>query len=353
VSGSVEYSVAVGHVFQRKFSSSELEKALNGHNLYMISRRPATRIDEASIRTRRDAVFLDLLVLNPDDRSIRSRIPVTLENFEGMLGETFTSHLQGSYFSMKLTDGDTAHGDAWALGSALLGAAKGIADQEVLYVGQAFGKRGERTAFDRTQEHEKLQRIYEEHAGDAWDIFLSPMIVDNTSWNNWDHLPNDRLGVDPEKAAEHLSGIRDRGNIAPKLSIDLIEHGLIVAFQPPYNGLLREWIPRRPTAAMRKIQDARFRMVTISLHATAGLARYHNSTVTSRERAYTFYYGLVDPPKRPILNPLDPGEWDDEVMQMYAASHQSLSLFAEMSGVVFTWFGKGAPSLRKPPEVTF
>jgi hypothetical protein len=196
VSGNLCYSIAVGHVYQRKFGNDELARALKGFHLYFISRRPATRIDERSIRQRRNSINLDVVVFNPVDRSVRERIPLSIG--WDLQPSTFTTHMDGSYFSVYSKDRALLHGDAWALITSTLGVPRGVADQEVLYVGQAYGQQGERSAYDRTKEHNKLQRIYEEHAGEAWDIFVSPVIIEETRLDNWDHLPDDGRGFNFE-----------------------------------------------------------------------------------------------------------------------------------------------------------
>jgi hypothetical protein len=194
VSGSVFYSVAAGHVYQRKFANDELERALKGFHLYFVSRRPATRIDERSIQQRRGSTTLDVVVFNPVDRSVRERLPLDIS--WGIQPSTFRTYLDGSYFSVSSGDGELLHGDAWALVTFMLGAPRGPADQEILYIGQAYGQQGERSAYDRTKEHNKVQHIYEEHAGELWDIFISPVMIAETRCDNWDHLPDDGQGFD-------------------------------------------------------------------------------------------------------------------------------------------------------------
>jgi hypothetical protein len=292
---------------------------------------------------------LDTIIFNPKDRSVRERL--TLDIDWGIKSATFKTHADGSYFSVYSDDGELLHGDTWALATSMLGAPKGIADQEILYVGQAYGQRGERSAYDRTKEHSKVQRIYEEHAGEAWDIFISPIIIEDTNCGNWDHLPDDRRGFDLE-AVHALAGDQLRGGIAPKLSVDIVEHALISAFQPPYNVKLTEWEPSNPTAAMRKIQSWRFRMLSVTLNGVDGMARYYTSARPSRDRAQTFYLGLTEIPKRPRLDLLDSQEWNYG-MQMDVHATNTLAQMAEMSGVIVRWFGRSAPMLRKPPEIAF
>jgi hypothetical protein len=84
--------------------------------------------------------------------------------------EDFRSYLDGSYFSFR-ANGALIHGDSWALASLASNAREDIARQEIMYVGQAFGSSGSTNAVERTRRHQKLQRIYEHHAGKI-GIFL-------------------------------------------------------------------------------------------------------------------------------------------------------------------------------------
>ena len=79
-----------------------------------------------------------------------------------------------------------------------------------------------------------MQRIYEEHAGEDWDIFISPIVMDKINRSNVDHIDDDEeptlnvLGMSKEdpffdvKIKEFLPA-----------SIDLVEHALISYFSPP------------------------------------------------------------------------------------------------------------------------
>jgi hypothetical protein len=349
MSGSVSFSVSAGHVYQRKFANDELARALKGFHLYCVSRRPATRIDERSICPERGSTTLDAVILNPIDRGVRERF--TLQIDWRIKSATFKSYADGSYFSVCSEEGEVLHGDAWALATSILGAPKGVADQEILYIGQAYGQRGERSAYDRTKEHGKVQRIYEEHSGEAWDIFISPLTIDETYCGSYDHIVDDEEGFDLE-AIHALAGDGLRGGMAPKLSVDIVEHTLISAFQPPYNVKLVQWEPNNPTAAMRKIQAFRMRLLSVTMDGVDGMSRYYTSACPSRDRAHTFYFGLAAAPKRPHLNALDPGDFNYG-MEIDIRAKRTLAERAEMSGVIMRWFGRSAPTLRKPPEVVF
>ena len=348
LSGSLFYEISAGHVYQRKFGTEDLAEALKGYHLYAISRRPATRINEASIKQQSSLAQLSITLPPSGDARSGKCYPLSID--WSIEGSSFHTYMGGSYFSVSTKDGHLLHGDAWALATAAMGAPVGIADQEILYIGQAYGRQGERFIYDRTKEHAKLQRIYEEHAGESWDIFVSPIMIDSTHCNNWDHLPDDRRGFDLDAASALYGDPRDGS--APKLSVDVVEHALISAFDPPYNDMLRSWSPANPTAGMRRLQACGFRLMTIAMNGIDGMARYFSEASPARDRGKSFHFGLTEAPKRPALDPLDPEDLD-YVMQLNVKSLERMAQMAEMSHVVLRWFGAQAPTVRKPPQVNF
>ncbi|TDA46527.1 hypothetical protein [Burkholderia pyrrocinia] len=114
-------------------------------------------------------------------------------------------------------------------------------DLEVLYVGQAIGKSGNRSAVDRLLNHSTLQRILAEHVTFHPDRevllllyrFEHTRIIASTGGD---------MNADPtaprEEERRHLQRL---GNI--KLNrhsiVSLAEAGLIRHFQPPYNILVK------------------------------------------------------------------------------------------------------------------
>ncbi|HFI0746909.1 TPA: hypothetical protein ACGO07_001056 [Streptococcus suis] len=97
---------------------------------------------------------------------------------------------------------------------------------ENLYIGQSFGKNGERNVFDRIGEgHEKLQRIMATAPSNKGVGILFFSIT-----------PKGNLFISEygSEAAERLKNLLD-DNIAPKEYVDLAEVALITYFRPNYN----------------------------------------------------------------------------------------------------------------------
>jgi len=262
--------------------------------------------------------------------------------------EDFHSYLDGSYFSFR-SNGVLIHGDSWALATAASMAREDLARQEIMYIGQAFGKQGATNAIERTRRHQTLQRIYEQHAGEQWDIFVSPVIVDGIHRDTGDHINDHERGPDPDA---FISGGRlfdENGQpLAP--SIDLIEHSLIEFFKPPYNKQLMTWNPDHPTQAMSLARSHGYRLIIAHLGGWQGLARFHSDAQPELKRNHVTAHELVtssqgtdgrvdftDDPKSPF--------------RAWFQAFQDLTVAYEQSGLVLKIFGENAPGVRRPADV--
>jgi hypothetical protein len=112
---------------------------------------------------------------------------------------------------------------------------------EVLYIGQAFGKAGERDALARLRSHPTLQKILAVGANDFPDdeisivalAFDDPMLFTIT---------DGRSPLDGGGAWDHVRQVLENP-LSEGEQIDLIEAGLIRYFQPRYNVMFRENFP--------------------------------------------------------------------------------------------------------------
>ncbi|MGH3632709.1 MAG: hypothetical protein ACRDTS_01135 [Mycobacterium sp.] len=262
--------------------------------------------------------------------------------------ESFESHLDGAYFAM-VVDGQVVHGDAWSLASLLTQVRIDIAAQEVLYIGQSFAD-GKSNASGRTAQHKTLQRIYEDHGGSAYDIFVSPLRLVDRSWSSDDHIDDAENGPDLQAFYEHFAAMK--GPVKQR-AVDLIEHALIAYFDPPYNRKLRHWKSGSPTKAMRTMREAGFRLLVVSLSGGNSLARFHSQLVVDTFRNHLICHDLPPEPSRPQLR----GVSAESVSSWRSAAHvvrHGRQLFAnlgEYAGIALRVFGDEAPQDRRPPEV--
>lgn len=118
---------------------------------------------------------------------------------------------------------------------------------DVLYVGQAFGKDGERTAWDRLESHGTVQRILAERPTDQ-DVWLSLVTIFGVQLIT-EFMPRtgDEMMTDAEDDA-HIQSVTEKvatEGFANGEAVALVEAGLIRYFQPPYNDRMKYTFPAR------------------------------------------------------------------------------------------------------------
>ncbi|MBB6000143.1 hypothetical protein [Streptomonospora salina] len=347
MAGTLGYTISVRHVFQRKFGSDELGNSMSGCHWYIISRRPRIRILEGSPRIKDGILTLEFIETSPESNTRRT-FALGSELIDEGNRAVFKTYDRGSYFSLHV-DGRVIHGDAWALASLFSAADRDVAKQEVLYIGQAFAG-GHGNAWERTSHHQKLQMIYEDHASDPWDIFVSPLILQRGNFQGDDHIDDSEDGPSLER---YLSVFSGREGTTTKTSIDLVEHSLISYFNPPYNEQLRNWNAANPTTAMRKMRDAGFRLLHVHLSGWQGLSRFYSEEQSEPNRSHFISQDIPPAPRRPVLRGVSAQEvsdWRDNAKFIEEGSAFFANM-AEGSGVELLAFGNDAPKIRKPAPV--
>jgi hypothetical protein len=238
VAGTLNYRVEIDHIYQRRFDLPDsFATALARSHWYLITRRPAVRLVPGSVELDDDIVSVD--AVTRDDVNAPQRTHTVGADFRRFgRPHDFEIMAEGAYFSMGI-DETVFHGDAWAFASLLTNAASELACQEVLYIGHAFGTDGSRNAWIRTSNHEKLQRIYEDHVGTDYDIFVVPLSLESRQWSSSDHIDDADDG--PDLAAYYEFFADPESGRIRKGAVDLVEHSLISYFSPFYCEKLTEW----------------------------------------------------------------------------------------------------------------
>ncbi|MGW3615320.1 FtsK/SpoIIIE domain-containing protein [Micromonospora sp. NPDC005163] len=349
MAGTLTYILQVAHTFQRKFDPESLQAALADCHLYVISRRPSVRIDRTSPRIHLDRLSVDFMT-REDMKGEPERIPVAIDLHELDTISDFRTYAHGSYFSMAM-GGGLVHGDAWSLASMMSGADEKMARQEVLYVGQAFGDDGSTNVVQRTRRHEKLQRVYETHAGGDWDIFVSALRITEILREADDHINDDEPG---SIGMEGFYGVFQdaRKPRILKASVDLVEHGLIAYFNPPYNEKLVEWRAGQPTSDMKKLRNAGFRLLRLHLSSHGSLARFYSREVPSPTRSHLVVHDLPPTPDDSVVRGISApcvGDWRSH--HFLSEERDALLTGSEAADLVMNVFGPEAPQIRVPEEV--
>lgn len=140
--------------------------------------------------------------------------------------------------------------------------------QEVLYIGQSYGKKGERTAYDRLKSHETLQKIYSENKPDQ-EIWLTlckitdVAMLQHFSPNGGNSTVSGRESTDRANSLVHWfysEGFKRKEAIA------LAEAGLIRHFQPEYNKKFRNNFPDPQHISSATCYELEINHITIEFH---------------------------------------------------------------------------------------
>ncbi|WP_248966275.1 hypothetical protein [Sphaerisporangium perillae] len=164
-------------------------------------------------------------------------------------------------------------------------------EQEVLYVGQAFGKDGERTAFDRLRSHSTLQRIYSELPPDK-EIWLSLCRITDAALSGTmtPHLLAE-IEDDEENATRTVDMLRwaeDRDFLSRE-GIALTEAALIRFFQPKYNKIFRDNFPDPQHVSTRECYDLEINTLAMEFHGYAVTTQYWSSVVHPKWTHFEVY----------------------------------------------------------------
>jgi len=153
-------------------------------------------------------------------------------------------------------------------------------DLEVLYVGQAYGKDGERTAPDRLQAHETLLAIYAELAANAPedDIWLALLSFEP---------PITIMSFDGRKQAIEVTGDADLAHmfnmidnpVTERQRICFAEAGLIRYFQPKYNDKFKYNFPNPSHDTYSQCYDLDYNAVSVEIHFEGLRMRMYSPTV--------------------------------------------------------------------------
>ncbi|WP_405223761.1 hypothetical protein [Dokdonia sp. Asnod1-B02] len=121
-----------------------------------------------------------------------------------------------------------------------------LLDYEVLYIGQAYGTNGKRTAMDRLPSHSTLQKIYSEAMSrnpdsEIWIMLASFEQNNIMSINGMIDIPKENEEIDLKRAVNFMT---PQGSIfSEKQKINFTEAGLIKTFLPLYNKEYKNTFP--------------------------------------------------------------------------------------------------------------
>jgi hypothetical protein len=227
---------------QRDFERSVLppEPACN---LYIVSQAPRISAAPDSVRFT-DAGEL-FVTLRQQVKGEFREYPVYIQYFkEDTSGLYWQSDWPYEDFRIYDANGDFTGGPVSTWFRTVGQLPDALAGEEVLYVGQAFGKSGERTAYDRLASHSTLQRIYSEVDPDK-EIWLTLCSIDDVMLHTV-IPPSRQMEKSDEDNNAHMDQIYARFNSPDFWEREVVtgaEAGLINYFKPRYNLIFKHNYP--------------------------------------------------------------------------------------------------------------
>lgn len=233
-------------------------------HIYMIARRPQISLTPNSM------VFTKERVTGQFYKQVKDKqilIPFDVPNQLGTTDVTVKCDYPYTEVSIIDADGVTISEGKCALLLGMFGSKywKHL-DLEVLYVGQSFGKAGERTASDRLRKHETLQGIYSEAMRLApdqgiWLILLTfqlPMLLASFDGRNKE------TETSADEDAAHMYSVL-RTEVSEQQRINFTEAALIKYFQPSYNKMYKDSFPNPAHSTYSECYDIDLNMISVEL----------------------------------------------------------------------------------------
>lgn len=210
-------------------------------HIYLICRRPRIGIDAASIKFTAETVSGRFFIQRAHRRQFVKFVTANRLGTADVRVEC--EYPYGQFRFLDMTGTPILHGKTSLLIAQMGWKDWEYLDLEVLYVGQAYGAAGARTAADRLRQHSTLQQIYSEalHRSSDQEVWLVLISVETQLLASFDGISG-RYGTTTAEDDAHRSRVL-RTPITERQMINFTEAALIRYFQPTYNSLLKDTFP--------------------------------------------------------------------------------------------------------------
>lgn len=265
-----QYQFVLGSDLEYYAKSDETFTKDNPCNIYFVLRRPKVTIDPNSVKINGKKADFELIIHHPTEGGI-IKMGTVLNKAKSEL--EFHTEYPYNLFTFSDKKGVLLG----ARPSTLIDSVQvennlklSTLDYEVLYIGQAYGKNGKRTALDRLSSHETVQKIYthsltQNPDSDIWILL--------TNFSQQSMLFS--AGADLIKVSEKDSKIeRKKGehffenngiSITEKQKINFTEAALIKYFQPKYNIEFKDSFPSTKHKSYSECYNLDIKALTIEL----------------------------------------------------------------------------------------
>lgn len=273
-----KYQFVLGSDLENYAKSNETFANRYPCNIYFVLRRPKVTIDPDSVKIDGNKADFNLRIHHRSEGGI---IPTCITLEKAASDINFHSEYPYNLFAFSDKNG------------VLFGARPGtlidssiiqnnfelsVLDYEILYIGQAYGKEGKRTALERLSSHETLQKIYthslsQNPDSDIWIMltnFSDKSIITSAGSELIKVNENDKK-IEEEKAKHFFD---NQGfEISEKQKINFTEAALIRYFQPKYNIEFKNSFPSPKHTSYSECYNLDIKALTIEVDTTENIRK--------------------------------------------------------------------------------
>lgn len=285
-----KYQFVLGADLEAYAKSDELFSKDMPCNIYFILKRPKVTIDPDSFKIQDTKAMFDLIIHQPTNKGVIN-IAAEIQNSESKL-EFFTEYPFNMFALYNKQQPILV-----ARPSSLIdhiphenNIESDILDYEILYIGQAYGKNGKRTALDRLASHETVQKIYT-HAltnnpdSDIWVMLAHFSQVSALFSLGQDLLVHSEISNKEEKKTDHF--LKNNGlKFSHKQKINFTEAALIKYFEPLYNKEFKYTFPDKTHKSYMECYSLDVRALTIELD-TSEMVRHIYTKKSGRKKYHS------------------------------------------------------------------
>lgn len=275
-----QYQFVLGSDLENYGKSDETFSKDNPCNIYFVLRRPKVTIDPNSVKIKGNKADFHLVIHHPTEGGA---IKMSIELKKAKSELEFYSEYPYNLFTFSDKNG------------VLLGARPStlidsiqvqdnldlpVLDYEILYIGQAFGKNGKRTALDRLSAHQTVQKIYTHSLTQNPDSDIWMLLTNFEQQSMLMAAGADLIKVSEadsqleKKKLEHLfdnNGI----SITERQKINFTEAALIKYFQPKYNIEFKDSFPSTKHKSYSECFSLDVKALTIELDTSENTRRIY------------------------------------------------------------------------------
>lgn len=260
-------------------------------HLYMVCTRPRIAIVPDEFEASDDLCRCVFTAQHADDRQ---RIEVEVPNVFGDAKVKLVSPWPHGDFEIVAESGERLSWGRSSLLLTILGYHDENLDLDVLYIGQAYGAAGARSARERLAAHETLQGIYGEavRRSPDKDVFLVLLSLDEP----YGLMMFSPVAGDQQEIRETFQ--RLRSPVSEQQRLNFTEAALIRYFAPPYNKEYKRTFPSPAHKTYAECYDLDLNAVAFEMETSEVLRTRLYSETVDRAWWHTAEFPLHDPAVR-------------------------------------------------------